>query len=234
MAITKKSTKSTQKGSSNASAKSSAKASPKPSKSADKKNSAQVISHPIPAQKDDSHPNSLQENVENIVKQKRHRNRPDLKNFGAENAKPGDNSRFLRFAMASLNLPPIDISDANQVEKRIQEYFAFCIENDRKPNIVGMANWLGVDRDTVASWRRGEYRVASHSTLIKKYITLLEELWVDYMQNGKVNPASGIFLGKNCFGYKDVQDVVVTPNNPLGNELSAEDIAVKYKELPGE
>lgn len=37
------------------------------------------------------------------------------------------------------------------------------------------------------------------------------------MQNGKVNPASGIFLGKNMFGYKDVQDVVVTPNNPLGD-----------------
>ena len=50
---------------------------------------------------------------------------------------------------------------------------------------------------------------------IKKAIDLLEELWVDYMQNGKVNPGAGIFLGKNLFGYKDVADVVVTPNNPM-------------------
>jgi len=43
----------------------------------------------------------------------------------------------------------------------------------------------------------------------------MEEVWYDLMQNGKVNPGSGIFLGKNMFGYKDIADVVVTPNNPL-------------------
>ena len=53
--------------------------------------------------------------------------------------------------------------------------------------------------------------------MIKKYIDLLEEMWIDYMQNGKVNPASGIFLGKNLFSYKDTQDVILTPNNPLDN-----------------
>ena len=35
------------------------------------------------------------------------------------------------------------------------------------------------------------------------------------MLNGKINPASGIFLAKNWYGYKDVADVVVTPNNPM-------------------
>ena len=44
---------------------------------------------------------------------------------------------------------------------------------------------------------------------------LMEEVWYDMMQNGRINPASGIFLAKNMFGYKDVADVVVTPNNPL-------------------
>ena len=44
------------------------------------------------------------------------------------------------------------------------------------------------------------------------------------MQNGKVNPASGIFLGKNMFGYKDTQDVVVTPQTPLGDYQSPEEL----------
>ena len=56
---------------------------------------------------------------------------------------------------------------------------------------------------------------------------MLEELWVDYMQNGKMNPASGIFLGKNMFQYKDVQDVVVTPNNPYDTQ-SEEELSGKY------
>lgn len=156
---------------------------------------------------------------------KRKRNRPDLANFGAENTEPGDNSRYLRYAMASLDLDPIDISDPEQVKKRIYEYFEYCVENDRKPNKIGMANWLGVDATTVNSWEREEYRALTHSPVIKKAVSILHELWADYMQNGKVNPASGIFLGKNMFGYKDTQDVVVTPQTPLGDYQSPEELA---------
>lgn len=155
---------------------------------------------------------------------KRKRNRPDLANFGAENTEPGDNSRYLRYAMASLDLPPIDISDPEQVKRRIYDYFEYCVENDRKPNKIGMANWLGVDATTVNSWEREEYRALTHSPVIKKAVSILHELWADYMQNGKVNPASGIFLGKNMFGYKDTQDVVVTPQTPLGDYQSPEEL----------
>lgn len=152
--------------------------------------------------------------VTDIVKTKCHRNRPDLAKFGEENTQPGDNARYLRMARVSMNLPPIDISDPKQVAQRISDYFDFCEQNDRKPNMIGMANWLGVDRSTLNTWKTGEYRTETHSPVIKKAVDILEELWVDYMMNGKVNPGSGIFIGKNLFQYKDVQDVVVTPNNP--------------------
>lgn len=165
---------------------------------------------------------SPEEQVVSAVKEKRHRNRPDLAKFGYENAEPGDNTRYLRIARAFLDLPPIDISDEKQVEKRIFEYFDFCEQNDAKPNMVGMANWLGVDRSTLQTWKSGEYRSKTHSPVIKRALDLLEDLWVAYMQNGKINPASGIFLAKNMFQYKDVQDVVLTPNNPLDN-MSADD-----------
>ena len=59
----------------------------------------------------------------------------------------------------------------------------------------------------------------------------IENLWVDYMQNGKINPASGIFLAKNMFGYKDTQDVILTPNTQL-SDVPADAIVNKYKELP--
>ena len=51
------------------------------------------------------------------------------------------------------------------------------------------------------------------------------------MQNGKVNPVSGIFLGKNNFGYKDQQEYVVTPNQ-MGEHESPAAIEAKYDELP--
>ena len=45
------------------------------------------------------------EQAQDVVKTKRKRNRPDLADFGNEHAEPGDNSRFLRFALASWDLP---------------------------------------------------------------------------------------------------------------------------------
>lgn len=176
--------------------------------------------------------NEIAEQATKAIKAKQKRNRPDLANFGAENTEPGDNSRYLRYAMASWELPPIDISDPKQVENRIIEYFSFCVENDRKPNMVGMANWLGVNKDTLNTWKNGEYRASTHSVVIKKAVNVLEELWVDYMQNGKVNPASGIFLGKNMFGYKDNQDITIRPDNPYGDQKDAATIAKEYDALP--
>ena len=148
---------------------------------------------------------------------KRHKRGPDPLKYGCEYAEPGDNTRYLRMARVSMNLPPIDISDPKQVEQRLNEYFDFCEANDRKPNMIGMANWLGVDRNTVTTWKNGTYRSGTHSSIIKNALNILEELWIDYMQSGKINPASGIFLAKNLFQYRNVQDVVVTPNNPLQN-----------------
>lgn len=165
-----------------------------------------------------------------IVKQ--HRNRPDLAKFGEEHTQPGDNARFLRFALASKDLPPIDISDPKQVENRIYEYFNFCVDNDRKPNMVGMANWLGVSHETLASWKRGDYRTGTHSAVVRKAIGMLEELWVDYMQNGKMNPASGIFLAKNMFQYRDVIDIAPAAPAPLGESVDADTLKTYAAELP--
>ena len=58
--------------------------------------------------------------------------------------KKGDNAKFLRNALASYNLPTIDIGDAEQVAERINWYFNHCLDNDCKPGIAGLCNALGI------------------------------------------------------------------------------------------
>lgn len=159
---------------------------------------------------------------------KRRRNRPDLENFGAEKAEKGDNARFLRHAMAGFELPPIDISDDKQVEERLNWYFNHCIEDDMKPTVLGMANCLGIDKTTLWSWRTGECRAQTHSPLIKKAYKILEELWESYMMNNRVNPASGIFLGRNHWGYQDKVEVVVAAHSKSDSDYSEEDMRRRY------
>lgn len=161
------------------------------------------------------------------------RNRPDLEKYGQEYVEKGDNSKYIRHAIAKWNLPPIDIANPQQVSDRIDWYFGHCIENDMKPTVSGFCNSLGVSKETIRLWRKGEFRAGTHQEIIVRAYAVLEELWEDYMMNGKINPVSGIFLGKNQFdGYTDKQEFVLTPNQ---KEITPEDVATiesKYAELP--
>ena len=142
-------------------------------------------------------------------------------------SEPGDNSRFLAHAMMVRNLPEIDISDPVQVEQRINEYLMLCLENDMKPTVKGFCNALnGISRNTLWNWRNGTYRKGTHEEIVVRAYSLLEEMWENYMQNGKINPMAGVFLGVNNFGYRDVKQVNVTP------VVDVAAIEAKYAELP--
>ena len=52
------------------------------------------------------------------------------------------------------------------------------------------------------------------------------------MQNGKINPVAGIFLGKNNFGYTDQAEVVVSNVNDSGNDYDADQIKRLYADNP--
>ena len=155
--------------------------------------------------------------VVDIVNKKRNRGSDWMKELSEDGGdlQPGDNSRFVRHALASWSLPPIDISDEKQVSERIELYFKYCVENDRRPQVVGLCNWLGISRQTLNEWKNGEVRSSTHGDIVKRAYGVMEEMWTDYMLYGKVSPPTGIFLSKNWFNYKDVADVVVTPNNPM-------------------
>lgn len=146
---------------------------------------------------------------------------------------PGDNAKYLSHALAVRNMPPIDIADPVQVRNRINEYFSLCAANDMKPSATGFRNALRVAKSTLWEWRQGNYRAESHQAIICEAYEVLEALWEDYMMNGKINPVSGIFLGKNLWGYTDKQEYVLTPN--ANSEVAdREVIEAKYAELPEE
>lgn len=165
-----------------------------------------------------------------IVPRKKREDKPV--NFGQEYIEAGDNSQYIRHALATMNMPPINIADPVQVEERIAWYFNHCAENDMKPTVKGFCNSLGISRQCLMEWRRGIMRAGTHQAIIVRAYDVLEELWEDYMLNGKINPVSGIFLGKNHFNYTDKQEYVVTPNTGNIETVDVSEIEAKYAELP--
>ena len=152
--------------------------------------------------------------------------------FGQELVEPGDNSKFLRHALTIRQWPLIDITDPIAVENRITEYFALCLADDMKPSVKGLLNALRVSQSTLWEWKQGNYRADTHQAIILAAYDVLEALWHDYMQNGKMNPVSGIFLGKINFGYQDKQEIVLTPNQGQITDADVATIEAKYAELP--
>lgn len=126
---------------------------------------------------------------------------------------PGENARYNAHSLEIMTMPKINTNDYRDVHQRSIDYFMICQRNDMKPNIAGYALALGVSRQTLKDWMSGKVRKPKE---VQEELELFNNVLVaqmeDYMQNGKVNPVSGIFLAKNNYGYTDKQEIVVTPN----------------------
>lgn len=151
---------------------------------------------------------------------------------------PGDNTKILQLNMELFNLPEIDLRDREQVENRLNEYFSLYAKYDMKPTVAGMALSLnGMHRRTLWAiandaptggdgYKTSLPQEVAHA--IKKAYKIMETMWETYMNSGKINPVSGIFLGKNNYGYQDRTEHVITPNVQQDGGYSAEEIRKRY------
>lgn len=141
---------------------------------------------------------------------------------------------------AIMSWPSVDLHDPSAVQQRINDYFALCQANGIRPGVVGMASSLGIDRRRLWDIRTGSNRTCGDGMYnvppetrdcLKRAYTTLETLWEYSMQSGKVNPASGIFLGKNHYGYQDVVDYNITPRQDT-SRLPADQLQRRLDALP--
>jgi hypothetical protein len=151
------------------------------------------------------------------------RRRPD----STVQAEPGDNSKFTRHNRMLYELVPVTFESAEEVKERTITYLDICEQNDMKPSVAGYALALGIDR--VNLWRivtGATVKPAEVRNVLKRAYDLLNAQMEDYMQNGKINPVSGIFLMKNAWGYKDKQEIEVSANR--SDAESPDQLASKY------
>lgn len=174
-----------------------------------------------------------------VVKKKpRGGNSPVIGNNGLM-LQDGDNNKFTSVSLQLLNMDKVDLHDENAVAERLNEYFNLMAEKDMKPTISGLAMALGTTRQTLWAIKNnqpmGGYGNLPNmpqgtTDLIKKAYLLMETLWESYMLNGKINPAAGVFLGINNYGYLDVKQVNLVPEPVKSgdNDYDADAIRQRY------
>lgn len=151
------------------------------------------------------------------------RKRPD----STVQAMPGDNAKYTAHNLMLYRLKPVSFESAEEVAERTETYFDICNQNDMKPSVAGYALSLGISRQelwNIVSGRR--VKPDAVVDLLKRAYLVLNAQMEDYMQNGKINPVSGIFLMKNSFQYQDKQEIQVSANQ--GDAESPDQLASKY------
>lgn len=178
-----------------------------------------------------------EKDVQVIKKKPRGGNSPVIGDNGLMLEK-GDNAKIMSINIALFNMQDIDMTNAQAVTGRLGEYFALYEQADLKPTVAGMAIALnGMSRQTLTAIAHDRvtgstgYKSAlppEVTAIIKKAYKMMENMWETYMNSGKINPVSGIFLGKNNYGYQDKTEYVFTPNQQNDNDYSADEIRERY------
>lgn len=157
---------------------------------------------------------------------KGYRNSPVIGDNGIT-ATEDEISNITRFTLAISQLPDINFGDPEQIIARTKEYLNLCATYKLRPGNLGLYAAWGVEANTVSKYLNQHAGETDNEkvTAIKKGKQMMALYRESLMANGKLNPVTGIFWQKNFDGMKDTQEVVLTPNNPLGESVNPEQIA---------
>ena len=130
----------------------------------------------------------------------------------------GEMRRMVQLMDELRTLPKIDYKDPIAVEERVQLYFQWCITNDFRPTVEGLALAIGTNRMTLWKWQQ---EGGSRGKIIEGAKQLLSALLEEWSVTGKINPTTAIFLQKNHFGFADQYELAAGPINKLDGVLKS-------------
>lgn len=157
---------------------------------------------------------TIMERGEKVVKL---RGRGGKENFPSviSGAKSEDISRCMANCMMFYDRPIVKSDE--ECRQRLYDFFDTCQKTGQLPTVEKMVMSLGTIKQTVWNWENGIGCSRERMDLIKKAKEFIGGFESEMVTEGKINPVVYIFRAKNYFGMKDQQEVVLTPNQPLGD-----------------
>lgn len=142
----------------------------------------------------------------------------------------GYNAKVTAFMMEIMPKEPLDTQDVAEMERRFMNYVQKCSEWDMKVGNQAAYMAIGITKEQAWEWENVVKRNPARSDFVKKVRQFCGVFREGLMQDGKVNPVTGIFWQKNYDGMKDQTEMVLTPNNPLGEQKDMKALEQKYLE----
>lgn len=164
--------------------------------------------------------------------------KPRAKNPNSRNAplmlmqqpSEGFSAKQIDFLMEIMPTEPLDPNDAAEMDRRFRHYLETCKKYDMKVGNLNAYFAVGIDARCVDDYMKRPEANPARTAILKKIKAICGAFRENAMQQGEIDRIVGIFYGKNWDGLKDVQETVVTRNDPLGDVKTIE--ALKDRYLP--
>ena len=142
----------------------------------------------------------------------------------------GYNQKFITFLAEITPETMVKNDDVDEMERRWAHYLRTCIKYDMKIGNMAAYTAIGITKNQADEWVSRNTSNPRRTEFIKKVKAACALYREGLMQDGKVNPVTGIFWQKNYDGFKDQQELVVTPTQTLGDDVPIQEIEDKYRE----
>ena len=142
-------------------------------------------------------------------------------------------SNFVAYHMAMLQMRQgVNKKNVDDLYQRFYKYLEYCVEHGIVPNNMNAYFAIGVARQDISAWHRGDGGTPEHKQFADDVMAFFASVHEQGATDGVLNPISAIFWQKAHDGLSDQPKVEVEVKNPLGDRRSAEDIAKTYSDLP--
>lgn len=146
-------------------------------------------------------------------------------------------SKALEVSVKAMKLQPVKYDDPEELENRIQLYFAQCSKNSLFPSVTGLALFLGIDRSTLWKWKTAKRRENDqrYIEIIQRAYDVIEESMIQEMLSGRIkNPVSAIFYLKNLHGYTDGVENNHNDSEEMSDDRKMAEISERYNIVDAE
>lgn len=127
---------------------------------------------------------------------------------------------------------PPAFRSVEELNSDIKGFLDLCYKTTTIPTVMGLATWLGVNKDTIYAHANDSRSPFSGS--VKNFIDLCHMSLENGAVDGKVNPVTYIFMGKNYFGLSDSKDIKVSATNDQSTPNAEETANALRKQLEEE
>ena len=109
---------------------------------------------------------------------------------------------------------PWTYPNAEVLQKKVTEYFEFCVDRRIAVTVAGLSAWLGISVGTLRNWRINRDTMPFYE-VVEPAIAFIHAMTEQGAVDGNVPASVFIFTSKNYYGLKDQMDYIVTPKEVM-------------------